>query len=620
MRRWTPVELATIYERVAGPRLGLFLPINPQVRPTTGAEVIVPLTYADITGGASSAGHLYDDLHAADSIETIYRLAGLNILLESRPDFGVEQAAVDHYVRPEFSPRPPSDPSTPQPTYSFIFNRVGVLVALKGMLGAGGPSAALGPTSEHHVGDLILRANEFISDKRFQARTSAPTDLEFAAEFIPTWDLTNTRDLAYGMARMYRMLEHLGGADPQVVALKSALGIVSSDLRFGGLLLNEFLAAAFGLYSYARNIPADVLLRNSSAIAVDIDQFLAEVRFPRLLLERFFVKTSLPLADLRDRLTGGGPWTRDRYADLMSSSEFITDFVALREHPLLSVEAGRYIVLDLQFLAELLSSGLFFDLLFTFPRNLREDFLSLWGRIFELSLFELLQHFYPPSARILQTDIPFEGGQLDALLDFGDFILVFEFKHFLLPHNVKYARDATLLGKELKKKLFSNQKGKQKAIRQLASATEAIRTGRIATLLGRTESRPKKAAVYPVVVVADASLEAPLVNAFVNELFQGQIAGLDVKPLTLMSVEELEETLPIIATGPVTWNELFDSRFENKRVSPFSVGQARYELARSKGIPYVRNQFRLDQFAAVFAHIRKMYEGRVESGSAGAPS
>ena len=38
------------------------------------------------------------------------------------------------------------------------------------------------------------------------------------------------------------------------------------------------------------------------------------------------------------------------------------------------------------------------------------------------------------------------------------------------------------LEKELKKKLFSNQKGKQKSIRQLVSAA-AIRTSRIATLL-----------------------------------------------------------------------------------------------------------------------------------------
>src|SRR5207253_3487013 len=136
---------------------------------------------------------------------------------------------------------------------------------------------------------------------------------------------------------------------------------------------------------------------------------------------------------------------------LIGRSQFMSDFRALREHPVLAVEGNKHIILDVQFFTELLFSGLFFDLLFGFPADRREDFLSLWGRIFELSLFELLEHFYPSSAGILQTDFPFEGGQIDALLDFGDIILVFEFKHFLLPHEVKYARDATLLEKELKK-------------------------------------------------------------------------------------------------------------------------------------------------------------------------
>lgn len=620
MRRLTPAELAAIYNRVAGPRFGLFLPVAPQERhsfgagPPTGAEFMVPPNYADITGTPSSADNLYTDIQAEDSVETIHRLAGLNILLERGHDFGVEQAAVEqaaveHYVRPAFRSTPPIDASKPQPTYSFIFNRVGVLVALKGVLGADAPSAAAGPASEYYIGNLILRANEFISGKQFQALTAPPTALELAAELIPTWDLTNGRDLAYGMARMYRMLEYLGGTDLQVTALRAKLKIVYSNLRFGGLLLNEFLAVAFGLYTYAKNIPAGVLLKNSSAIAVNTDRVLAEVNFPRSLLERFLAATSLSLVDLRNRLTSGKPWTRDHYVELMNGSEFRTDFLALRQHPLLAVEGNSYIILDLQFLTELLSSGLFFDLLFGLSRNLREDFLSLWGRIFELSIFEMLHHFYPPSAGILQTDIPFEGGQIDALLDFGDMVLVFEFKHFLLPHEVRYSRDATLLEKELRKKLVSNQKGKQKAVRQLASASAAIRSGRIATLLGGDESRPKKAAVYPVVVVADASLEAPFVNTFVNDLFQREIAGLDVKPLTLMSVQELEDTLPIMAAGQATWNEILDSRFEDNRVSPFSVHQAGYDLAQDKGIPYLRNQFRLDQFTSVFAQIRKMYEG-----------
>lgn len=94
-------------------------------------------------------------------------------------------------------------------------------------------------------------------------------------------------------------------------------------------------------------------------------------------------------------------------------------------------------------------------------------------------------------------------------------------------------------------------------------------------------------------------------------MFQGEIAEVDVRPLTVMSVQELEDTLPAISDGQMTWGELFESRFRDNRVSPFSVHQARYNLTNAQALPYVRNQFRLDQFKTIFAQIRVLYGGTV---------
>ena len=616
----SPAELAAIFQKVAGTSAGLFLPVRLTVSPASadeqpgGPEFMVPPTYAEVSGRPSSARDLHAALLAIDTIQTIYQLVGLNILLESGKDASIEHAAVEQYVRPEFRLGSTVLPSNPQPHYRFIFNRVGVLLALKSLLGLGVRPTALAPGG-YGIGDLMLRANEFISGDSFHERTSAPTALEFAAELIPAWDLTNPRDLAYGMARIHRMIEYLAGSDPIVVQLEAKTGIVPSCLRFGGLLLNEFLAVAFGLYSYVNRIPPAILLNRSSEIGFKSDQVFGEVKFPTSLLEQFLAKTSIRLDDLQGQLASGVPWDCDRYVELMNRPDFRSDFLAFRQRPLLMVEEDKYIILDVQFLAELLHSGVYFDLLFSLPKDKREDFMSLWGRIFELWLVDLLGHFYPDSAGILQVDIPFTGGQVDALLDLGDVVVIFEFKHFLLPHDVKYGRDPKLLEKELRKKLFTNQKGKQKTIRQLATAAAAVRSGSVGTLLGKESSRPK-AAIFPVVVIAEASLEAPFVNHFLNELFQGEIVGVDVKPLTVMSVQELEDTLPAISHGQMTWRELFESRFHENRVSPFSVHQARYNLAAAKGVSYLRNQFMLDQFAAIFAHIRSLYGGGANPNSA----
>jgi hypothetical protein len=197
------------------------------------------------------------------------------------------------------------------------------------------------------------------------------------------------------------------------------------------------------------------------------------------------------------------------------------------------------------------------------------------------------------------------------MLDFGDTIILFEFKHFMLPHDVKYGRSGKKLEQELRKKLFANQRGKQKAIRQLATSVRAIRSGRIPTLSGKEGSSVRVAPIYPVVVVSDLSLEAPFVNTFCNELFQPEISGLaGVRPLTLMSVQELENTLPVVTSGDLTWRELFEARFNGTDLHPTSINQARYNLARQKGLTYRRNQYRLDQFERIFKQLGDLYTGQ----------
>jgi len=91
----------------------------------------------------------------------------------------------------------------------------------------------------------------------------------------------------------------------------------------------------------------------------------------------------------------------------MAGPLFPTDFRVIREYPLMNIDNENHIVLDLQFLAELLFSGLFFQLLFSLPTEKREDFSSLWGRIFELSLIELFEYYYPKTSGFLAVDLPF---------------------------------------------------------------------------------------------------------------------------------------------------------------------------------------------------------------------
>jgi hypothetical protein len=83
-------------------------------------------------------------------------------------------------------------------------------------------------------------------------------------------------------------------------------------------------------------------------------------------------------------------------------------------------------------LAELLTAGVYWNIFDSLPRNRRESFKELWGRLFEIYGVDLLKDFYPHASGILAADLNYDGGQVDALLDFGQAVVVFESKSSLL--------------------------------------------------------------------------------------------------------------------------------------------------------------------------------------------
>lgn len=86
------------------------------------------------------------------------------------------------------------------------------------------------------------------------------------------------------------------------------------------------------------------------------------------------------------------------------------------------------IILDLQFIVDLLSSGIYWTIFDSLAESLRDTFREMWGRLFELYVVELLQEHYPTVSGILLSDLNFADGQIDALLDFGEFVIVIEAK------------------------------------------------------------------------------------------------------------------------------------------------------------------------------------------------
>lgn len=591
-----------------GPRPGLWVPPSIQkARVKTGLQFVVARSYSEVTGQPRSSAELYEALRRTPLPGAIIALSAINILLEQfTPNSDLEKALSEKFLAAALRLGATPPDAGPQPHFRFFFNRVGVLAALKGVVGVARDTDYKGLYSDQQVGELVLRANDFLSSGRLRQPNEVVEELDLAVECLPTWEIMNPREIGYGLARTYLLIaRHLAGQDAVVTKLRRRIGFEIHELRYGGVALDDFIAIVFGIYAHVRNMNPPALLQGVIHSAIEGKTFLATTPFPQEVFESFLSNCGIRLETLRNEITGGKPWDKESCISAIESDEFTSDFLAFRKHPIVDLENGKYLITDIQFVADMLITGLFFEIFNSLPREKREDFLSLWGRAFELYLWELLEDFYPEQAHMLRKDIEFEGGQIDALLDFGTYIVVLEFKFFLLPHEAKFSKDKDSLTEELRLKLVENERGEPKAVRQLAAAIQAIRKGTVETALKRDKP------VYPVVVAYEPSVESFGISSFLNSEFQKILEGAGdaafVKPLTVMSVQELEILLPQMSMGHLNWNEILEARFDGTRVRATSMHQAMYDLMKSKSREFESNRYLVRNFDEIFQAIEARY-------------
>lgn len=150
-------------------------------------------------------------------------------------------------------------------------------------------------------------------------------------------------------------------------------------------------------------------------------------------------------------------------------------------------------------------------------------------------------------------------------------------------------------------KFVRDDKGKSKALVQLAESCKAIAEGRIPTVM-------KPARIYPVCVSDEPAVESFFFTTYSNEVFQKEVAaGFGIQPVTMMSVNELEEILPYVSAGSFSWEELLDFRL-NHLSGAFSVHQAIYDLLRQKRLPTIRNQKVREGFDDAWRAINSRYK------------
>jgi hypothetical protein len=117
-------------------------------------------------------------------------------------------------------------------------------------------------------------------------------------------------------------------------------------------------------------------------------------------LQKLVRDRSLTALALRKRVSGGKPLTRKNFGEELGRRLFLTESLnVFRQSPLMNLDANRVLILDLEFLTELLTSGVYWSIFDSLPANRRETFRELWGRLFEIYAVDLLKQFYPEASR-----------------------------------------------------------------------------------------------------------------------------------------------------------------------------------------------------------------------------
>jgi hypothetical protein len=220
------------------------------------------------------------------------------------------------------------------------------------------------------------------------------------------------------------------------------------------------------------------------------------------------------------------------------------DFLKVRSNPLYKFEEDKYRIISPLFIIEMIYNGLFFRLKAINNQLPDEDKVSSFYNLktYQFSeqfvLSKLLKEIY--GNRYIQKS----GSELDGIMpgspDYymrnGKYVHVYESKDILISKESKQSFDFRDLENELKIKLFENENGSAKAVKQLVETVRKILTGE-ATYDPRIPL--SRVQIFPVIVLHYRMFNAAGLNSLINTWFVEELQRLEELGIDISRVHAL---------------------------------------------------------------------------------
>jgi hypothetical protein len=457
-----------------------------------------------------------------------------------------------------------------------VFHRQQLLMLMKMLFVKAKNDGPIDPNQDlvarHKLGRLCLIMNdhlltqeqeEQLKDKGGEQERQRIHE-ELFSQFIYTAELRDIPDVYHSTVRnteYLRIFEHERARFP----FFGGLSLSERFLELKGLDIERYLWMTFGIYMVYNSLAEnpDTFIDNPAHHNIGRETIFSKMSLSAQEVDAFFELTATTFEELAEQI--------QQSAAAQSDIQFRQDFTIFRNRPLIYTRAEKDVAacIDFGFLSEKVSLSLYHIILKALDEQPdRMKFLRrYWGDVFELYVNDRLRDLIPfKTNRFFYSpvlDVSKKSNQaFDAALIVGDALIAMEHKGKYLTLDAKYTGDRDLL-----KAQFNEKYGL--AARQLADNLEKVfnidpskrvtfsergSNGEILNQFGPDRLKKIKR-IYPLVVVQDFSLQLGFASWNLREIFSEEIQqrNIDqrlVKPLTVLTIEDLEAILPYLKEVP----------------------------------------------------------------------
>jgi hypothetical protein len=448
------------------------------------------------------------------------------------------------------------------------------------------------------VGTLALMANDLLNPSEQAQRLDKKEDTsedhrrryeEFCIQMLPLSELSNPAEVIPALVRndeYFKIFEE--GAKAGKFLFIDGDSIADRFLKLTGLNLNDYLLMILSIYTYYEGTAhaegaVKQLIEKPQTFNLGVNEIFRKMRFSEDEVRAFFQQTAIGtegLAAVCKAIRSESPLLQQH------------DFTAFRTYPLVYTreEQDFATLIDHSFLTEKISTGVYYNVKLPLEQAANKDivegdeeaaktvktaerdhrrFLGYWGEAFDIYTNDRLsdarprglKHFFrsphydePPSKS--------DHEAFDAVLHYGRDVILIEHKGKYIDLASKYSGDREKFLAEL-----TGSKRIGEAISQLADNIQLVFDNR-KDAKGRTfhdrevSGKPAKRfdlrqiqrvrRIYPLIIHQDFSLRLNCVNQIVARAFSEEISTRAVnprivRPLCILSIEDLEILIPYLA-------------------------------------------------------------------------